>query len=168
MIVLKYLAGQFFFLTCKSRAVNTSSRQDCYEVRGLMRNSQKHFSNFHKLKNTRGTRGPRAPRTRAPSIEAHVSAEHRAPRPMCTRTSVKGRAPVAAPTRALAVDARRRLARRTTYATPHATVDGQGARVARYGARSAPRVAHGGRGRARVAGDARLAVDGACRVSRRA
>ena len=72
----------------------------------------------------------------------------------------------------LAVDAHRRLAFRAAYATPHASVDGEGARVARQSARSAPRVAHGARRRARVAGcrtrDARLAVDGACRVPRRA
>ena len=35
MIVLKYLAGQFFFLTCKSRAVNTFGHHDRYEVKGL-------------------------------------------------------------------------------------------------------------------------------------
>ena len=61
------------------------------------------------------------------------------------------RAPRPPRTRPLAVDARRRLARRAAHATPHATVDGEGARVAREGARSAPRVAHGARRRAVVA-----------------
>ena len=35
MIVLKYLAGQIFFLTCKSRAVNPFGHHDRCEVRGL-------------------------------------------------------------------------------------------------------------------------------------
>ena len=75
-------------------------------------------------------------------------------------------------TRALAVDARRRLARRAAYATPHASVDGEGARVARRGPRGAPRGAHGARRRvwlaARRTRDARFGVDGACRVPQRA
>ena len=60
----------------------------------------------------------------------------------------------------------------TAYATPRAPVDGEGARVAREGPRRAPRGAHGARRRVRLAArrtrDARFAVDGACRVPRRA
>ena len=37
MIVLKYLAGQIFFLMYTSRAVNTSGPQDHCEVKGLKR-----------------------------------------------------------------------------------------------------------------------------------
>ena len=87
-------------------------------------------------------------------------------------TSVQGRAPVPDPTHPLAVDACRRLARRIAHATPHASVDGEGARVAREGPRGAPRGAHGARRRVRLAArrtrDARFAVNGACRVPRRA
>ena len=35
MIVLKYLAGQFFFLTCKSREFHTVGHHDRYEAKGL-------------------------------------------------------------------------------------------------------------------------------------
>ena len=107
------------------------------------------------------------PRGRAPS--ARASRRSKAAR-WRTRAS-QGRAPVTTPTRPLAVDARRRLARRTAYAMPHARVDGEGARVAREGARSAPRAAHGALERARAAAprssDARFAVDGACGVGGR-
>ena len=35
MIVVKYLMGQFFFLMCKSRAVNTFAHRERYEVKRL-------------------------------------------------------------------------------------------------------------------------------------
>ena len=47
----------------------------------------------------------------------------------------------------LAIDARRRLARRGPYGTPDASVDGEGGRRARGRPKRAPRVAHGGRRR---------------------
>ena len=36
MIVVKYLAGQFFFLMCKYRAVNTFAHRERYEVKGCV------------------------------------------------------------------------------------------------------------------------------------
>ena len=36
MTVVKYLAGQIFFLRCKSRAVNTFAPQERYELKRLM------------------------------------------------------------------------------------------------------------------------------------
>ena len=95
---------------------------------------------------------------RVETPEAHARASKAAPRSVAHA--------------ALAVDARRRLARRIEHARPRASVDGEGARVAREGPRGAPRGAHGARRRVRLAArrtrDARFVVDGACRVPRRA
>ena len=103
----------------------TTTRPKFYKLK-------KYIQNFHKLKNTLERR---VPSTEDTSIEApeHRGIEGRGCSEAArwrTRAS-QGRAPVAAPTRPLAVDARRRLARRIFYATPRAPVDGRGAPAGR-------------------------------------
>ena len=66
MIVVKYLAGQFFFLTCKSRAVNTFAHRERYEVKRLRLGSA---SKDYLIRYTRAS----GPRTILGTLNAHLS-----------------------------------------------------------------------------------------------